>query len=171
MAISSAISQIPENTNFLQTAKFTFLLPNLPFMKFFCQSVQMPGVTTSDVIRQTPFHDQYHHGDKLVYDYLTLTFLIDEDLRVWEESYNWLKSLTFPNGFPEYVKNGNGGRPYYDGILSTQTNAFNSNIRIHFKNCHPISLGGISFATSDSPNLTPTADITLRFDIFSFERL
>lgn len=164
-------THIPYNTNLLQATKFTFIVPNLPFAKYFCQTVILPGVTTSEAMIPTPFSETYRHGDKLVYDMLTITFLVDEDFRVWEESYNWLKSLTFPHKFGEYVKNNRSApSPYYDAVLTMNTNANNSNIKMKFHYCHPISLGGIQFSTMENANVMMTADLTLRYDTFTIER-
>jgi hypothetical protein len=168
MAIS-VLTQIPENTNFLQTTKFTFTFPQLPFLRYFGQTVSLPGVSTSEVMVPTPFSDTYRHGDKLNYDPLSLTFLVDEDIRVWEETYQWIASLTKPAKFGEFVKK--FPDKYYDGILTVNTNANVPNLRIKFYNCHPTSLGTIQFATTDTPDLTPVCDLTVRYDRFEIERL
>lgn len=172
MTDNSLLTRIPDNTNFVQTTKFTFVVPSLPFARYFCQTVSWPTVSTSEVNIPTPFSDTFRHGDKLSYDPLGITFLIDEDLRVWEETYNWIKSLTFPINFKNYVKNIPGNKePYYDGILTINTNSNIPNLRLKFFNCHPVSLGGIQFSTMSSADETPTADLTLRYDYFEIERL
>ena len=171
MADNSLLTRIPENSNFVQTTKFTFIVPNLPFAKYFCQSVTWPSVATSEVSIPTPFSDTYRHGDKLVYDPLSISFLVDEDLRVWEETYNWLKSLTNPINFRNYVRNTPDKNAYYDGILTVNTNSNLPNLRMKFYNCHPVSLSGIQFSTTSSADETPTADLTLRYDYFEIERL
>lgn len=166
---TSVLTQIPENTNFLQTTKFTFTFPQLPFLRYFGQNASLPGVATSEVMVPTPFSDTYRHGDKLVYDPLSLTFLVDEDLRVWEETYQWIASLTKPSKFGEFVKK--FPDKYYDGLLTINTNANIPNVRIKFYNCHPTSLGAVQFATNDTPDLTPVCDLSIRYDRFEIERL
>ena len=74
MAINTDLIQIPDNTSFLQTTKFSFVIPNLPFAKYFCQTVTLPSITTSEALVSTPFSDTYRHGDKLTFDPLTITF-------------------------------------------------------------------------------------------------
>ena len=83
MAIDTIVSQVPENTSILQSTKFTFIIPDKPFLKYFCQSVQLPSVTTAEIPVSTPFSNTYRHGEKLNYEPLTITALMDEDLRVW----------------------------------------------------------------------------------------
>jgi hypothetical protein len=144
----------------------------MPFLKYFCQSINLPGVATSAVSVETPFSATYRHGDKLVYDAFTVTVLIDEDLRVWEETYNWLRALTFPQEFRQYYRNTNGKQvAYHDGILTVNTNANNPNIRIKFVNCHPVSLSGFSFSAAESAMTTITSEISFRYDYYEIDRL
>lgn len=164
------IARIPDNSNFLQTTKYTFIIPELPFARYFCQSVNLPGVNTTEVAINTPFATTYRHGDKLAYDSLTMSVLVDEDFRVWEETYKWLISLTKPTKFPEYVRNRPNKLPYYDGVLTMNTNANLPNLRIKYTDCHPVSIGGIQFSAADSADTTPVFDITFRYDVFFIER-
>ena len=172
MSNSSACSTQPENSSFLQPNKFTFSFPTLPFLKYFCQTVNIPGVSTSPVTVDNPFSNTYRHGDKLMYDQMNLSVIVDEDIRVWEETYNWLLALTFPSEFRQYYRNTNGKQTaYHDGILTINTNANNPNIRFKFVNCHPASLGGINFSVQESPQTIITADIIFRYDRFEIERI
>ena len=168
---TTTIARIPDNSNFLQTTKYTFIIPDLPFARYFCQTVNLPGVSTSEVAINSPFATTYRHGDTLAYESLVLSVLVDEDLRVWEETFKWLVSLTKPTNFREYVKNNPSRAPYYDGALTLNTNANLPNIRIKFTNCHPVSIGGLQFNTADSADTTPTFDITFRYDQFFIERI
>jgi hypothetical protein len=126
MTNKSLLTQIPENTSILQTTKFTFVFPNLPFARYFCQSVSIPGVSTTEVTVTSPFANTYRHGDKLRYDIFSINAIVDEDLRVWEETYSWLKALTKPTNFGEYGKTIDPSKLlYYDAILTINTNANN----------------------------------------------
>lgn len=174
MAFEEYTKLTPENTSLLQSTKYTFVIPDMPFLKYFCQTVVLPGVSTTEVTVPTPFSNTYRHGDKLVYEGLTLTALIDEDLRIWEETYKWLQGLTRPKEYREYLRK-TIARPatnlYYDGYLTINTNSNNPNMRIKFLNCHPTSLSGINFDTKVDADTIPTCDITFRYDRFELERL
>ena len=166
------ISNTPDNTSILQSTKFTFIIPDMPFLKYFCQTVQVPSVTTGEITVPTPFSNTYRHGEKLNFDPLSITTLVDEDLRVWEETYKWLKGLTRPTEYAEYIKAKDPNAPlYYDGFLTINTNANNPNIRIKFRNCHPTNIGMVNFDTKVDADTIPTADFTFRYDYFEFERL
>lgn len=172
MTTESVVTRAPENTSLLQATKYTFTVQNLPFAKYFCQTVTMPGVSTDPITQSNPFSDIYRHGTKLAYDFLSMTFIVDEDLRTWEETYNWLRSVAFPTKFEEYTRFRDKKNPlYFDGILTTNTNANIPNIRFKFTNCHPVSLSGITFSSSDSADNIITADLSIRYDYFEIERI
>ena len=169
MAQESLLTSIPDNGNFLQQTKYTFTIPSLPFAKYFCQTVLMPGIATNEVLVPTPFADTYRHGDKLMYDALTLTFLVDEDLRTWEDTYIWLITLTNPFKFKQYANRFT--EKYYDGYLEIKTNSNIPNIRVKFTNCHPTQLGAIQFDHTVTADITPICDMTIRYDQMVIERL
>jgi len=172
MSYTSVLTNLPENTSFLQVNKFSFTFPTLPFLTYFCQNVSLPGVSTSPVNVDTPFSSTFRHGDKLVYESLIISVIVDEDLRVWEETYDWLQALTFPSDFTQYIRYKDGkASPYHDGILTINNNNNQPNMRIKFTNCHPSALTGVSFTTTGSADSTITCDITFRYDGFDIQRI
>ena len=169
MTNTSMISTIPDNGNFLQVSKFTFLIPGLSFARYFCQNVIMPGVSTSAPVQPTPFSEIYRPGDKLIYDPITITFYLDEDMRTWEETYIWLITLTQPFRFQQYASRFT--ERSYDGVLETTKNSNLPNLRFKFHNLHPTSISSIQFDVTQTADFTPTADITFQFDTFEIERI
>ena len=166
-------SNTPQNSSILQLTRFTFIIPDKPFLKYFCQTVSIPTVSTSEVTVPTPFSNTYRHGDKLQYEALSITAIVDEDMRIWEETYSWLSSLTRPESFEQYPRKSLQDKTplYFDGYLTVNTNANNPNIRFKFHNCHPVSLGGIDFDTKTDADNIPTCTIQFRYDLFEVERL
>lgn len=172
MSNTSVLTRIPENSSFLQPTKFLFTFTTLPFIRYFCQSVTIPGISTSAVTVENPFSATYRHGDKLQYDTFDITALLDEDMRLWEETYNWFRAITFPKEFPEYFRNTHGRHEaYHDGILTVLTNANNPNIRYKMTYCHPISMSAVRFSATDNATNVMTVDISFRFDAFEIDRL
>ena len=172
MTQESSLTKIPENSSLLQTTKYSFVIPELPFAKYFIQKVRLPGVSTTAVEVPTPFSKTKRHGDTLVWNEFTMTVLIDEDLRVWEETFDWLKSLTKPTRFEEYHHRKVSLKElYYDGILTINTNSNIPNLRFKFHDCHPVALGDIDFDTTTSAEETITVDITFAYDYYEIERL
>jgi len=132
----------------------------------------MPGFSTSAVKVENPFSPTYRHGDKIEHEPLTITSLVDEDLRVYEENYNWLLSLTFPEKFPQYVRSKDRkADPYHDGFLTLNNNANLPNIRVRFTHMHPVSISSIQLTTTENANVIPTIDIVFQYDLLEIERL
>lgn len=172
MTTNSVLTSIPNNKSLLQSTKYSFVIPDMPFLRYFCTDILLPEVRTSAPIVHSPFANTHRHGDKLEYGKVLIKTLIDEDMRVWEETYRWLQALTKPTQFPEYVTN-LGGRlsAYHDAVLTINTNSNIPNIRLKFFSCHPESLSGINFSTMVSADTAITCDVVFRFDYFEIERL
>ena len=173
MAIESFASNTPQNSSILQLTRFTFIIPDKPYLKYFCQTVSIPSVSINPVTVPTPLTNTYRHGDKMEFDALTITAIVDEDMRIWQETYDWMKGLANPVTTDQYLRKNLQDRTplYFDGFLTVNTNANNPNIRFKFQNCHPISLGGIDFDTKTDADNIPTCTIQFRYDIFEVERI
>lgn len=179
----TVINRNPTNKDLLQTTKFLLTFSRLPGMTFFCQSVNLPGVSLSEVPFNTPFVDLYVPGEKISYDMLNVSFLIDEDIQSWQQVHDWIRGMTFPKNFSEYsnmrrlssVSNYRKGvnlpPQYSDGALTIYTNKNNINLRIKFVNLFPVTLGSILFNTADNAEYIATADASFRFDYYDIERI
>ena len=173
MTTRTITTDVPENTSLLQPTKFTFEFPDMPQIKYYCQSVAIPGMSTTEIAVPTMFNTTYRHGEQINFDPLTITAIIDEDFRVVEETMKWLYSLTRPTDFNQYPRKFLGDKTplYKDGILTINTNANLPNFRIKFHDCHPTMIGGVPFDTKISADTIMTVDITYRYDYWTIERL
>jgi hypothetical protein len=172
MTVETALHQTPENTSLLQTTKFSFIFPDLPFLLYFCQSVKIPAVRAKEIPVETPHLTTYRHAERLTFETLTVTALIDEDLRVYEETFNWLVALTRPSSHTQYPRFKDKKAPlYFDGYITINTNANIPNLRFKFKDCHPIAIGNVSFDSTDNAGTIMTADFEFRYDDFTIERI
>lgn len=184
----TVLKRNPTNTDLLQSTKFRITFDRLPGMTFFCQQANLPGVSLTEIPKPTPFVDLYVPGEKLIYDTLNFTFIVDEDLLAWTEIHDWMRGITFPTEFEEYLemqrKNAisnlgqqylsnrklSGGQ-YSDATMTVFTNKNNPNFRVKFVNVFPTSLSTIIFNTSDSAENIVTADATFRFSYYNYERI
>lgn len=179
----TALTRNPLNKDILQSTKFRLNFARLPEMTYFCQTASLPGVSLSEVPRNTPFVDLYSPGEKIIYDVLTVSFLVDEDIVAWENIHNWIRACTFPTNFNEYrnlqkLNMGATGRniqkampQFTDASLSIFTNKNNPNIRINFKDLFPTMLDGLQFSSMDSAENIITATASFRFSYFDIERV
>lgn len=173
--MTSPLSRNPINTSLLQSTKFQLNFSRLPNFTYFCQVANLPGLSLNEIPRSTPFVDIYAPGEKVIYDTLNVTFLIDENCNTWFEIHDWIRGLTFPTNFGEYQalvsQKVPFGGVYSDCIMTINTNANISNFRIKFIDCFPTTLSSIIFSAQDSAEQSMTADATFRFSYFNIERL
>lgn len=143
----------------------------MPFLRYFTQTALLPSVTTSAPVQGSPHANIKRHGDTLNYEQFTLATLVDEDLLVWEETHNWLRALTKPQEYEQYKRFYTPEKKlYHDGVLTLNTNANNPNLRIIFRNCHPVGLGLIHYDAKQTADTTPTVDVTFEYDYFEIVR-
>jgi hypothetical protein len=178
-------SRNPTNRDLLQSTKFRLNFTRLSGLTFFCQTANLPGISLSEVIRNTPFVDLYAPGEKAIYDTLNVTMLIDEELHDWEAIHDWIRAMTFPKEFEEYAKMGDTFRDtqmrrgsgvklpvqYSDCSMTIYSNKNNPTMRVQFKDVFPTTLGGIQFSALDSSENIITADITFRYSYYNIERV
>lgn len=163
----------PTNTSLLQPTKFQFTFARMPNLTYFCQNISLPGASLSEITRNTPFVDIYSPGEKLIYETLDLTFLVDEDLRTWLEIYDWMVGLTFPENFDQYRRmikeKADFGGKTSDATLTVLSNKNQPNIRANFKGCFPTSVGQLNFDVTSDANQVMTSSVTIRYDYFTID--
>ena len=176
----SILTRTPENPNFLQPNKFQLQFSRLSKMQYFCQTVTVPGISLSEVQRNTPFVDLYVPGEKAIFDTFNVTFIVDENLTAWREIYDWIRGMTFPTDFKEYRdlallnKNTNlmssvRNKPqpqYSDASLIMLSSANNPVYEFKLYDCFPISLSSFVVSSTDSPENVITADATFRYNYY-----
>jgi len=171
----SSLDRKPTNTSLLQPTKFQLVFARIPNLTYFCQAANLPGLSLSEVPRNTPFVDIYVPGEKVQYDTLNVTFLIDENMSGWFEIHDWIRGLTFPTDFQEYKtlisQKVPFGAIYSDCIMTINTNSNAPNKRIKFVDCFPTTLSSVIFSSQDSAEQTMTADVTFRFSYFNVEKI
>jgi hypothetical protein len=177
----SVLDRNPTNPNPLQPNKFTLNLSRAPALQYFCQTVTLPGISTSEIPINNPFVELYAPGEKAIYDTLTVVFIVDVELKGWLEMHDWLRAMTFPTSFEEYLaldklNSYASAAPtktpqYCDGSLTILSGANKPYYRFNFKNLFPIAVGGFTMSTTDSAETIITSDATFRFTYYNVEKL
>ena len=110
MTTTNAYSRQPSKQDYADPTKFKFSIVKLPKVEYFCTQVNLPGIAIADNYSQpTPFRDIPLPGEKLRYEPLTVTFLVDENLENYQEIHGWLRGIGFPGGHAEFKKLLDGG--------------------------------------------------------------
>lgn len=161
------ISRQPDNLSFLSPTGFTFICDNIPNVEYFCQTANLPGVSVDDVRISTPLNPIYTSSMGVTYEELRLDFIVDEDMRNWNEIYRWIISLGAPQSLDQYSKENSSSH----AVLSILTGSMNPNVEIHFYNLFPTSLSGLEFDTRNTDITYFNANVAFRYNYYEFKIL
>ena len=176
----SVLTRTPQNTNTIQPTKYLLVFDRIPNAQYFCQTVNIPGVSTGSAVYNTPVYDINVASNKMAYNLFTIKFLIDEQVQSWQDLYNWFLSYASPQGFDQRnaltriqnaKKNQGYLTSYSDATLNVLSGLNNPLVRVHFTNMFPVSLGDINFDTTESADTILTADATFMFEYMEFVQL
>ena len=130
------------NTNYLAPTGFKIIVDrvNYPNVQFFAQQVQHPSmdIGVAEVgrprIATVPFT-----GDAIQHNTLNMDILIDEDMKVYEELYQWLERLVNEDHRPNrgsLLGEGDELASYYDIRVEILTSSNNPNRTIPVSYTH-----------------------------------
>ena len=132
MAQASTGVRGTDNINYLSPTGFRFLCSAMPETRFYCQTANLPGVSISEIPIPTPHKQHYVAGDNVTFDEFSITIIVDEYLRNWEEIQTWIIGLGKPFGFKEYEKRKEAGVDT-TGSFFILTGSKNPSLRNHKK--------------------------------------
>ena len=150
----------PNELDYLRPNAFKFQIHNIPNVSYFCQAANIPEINLPPAQQPTPLVDIPHPGDKLEFGVLMIRFLIQEDMKNYQELYDWLIGLGFPANHKQYSEYGKTQEYRFPDIDPTKQAALgqfsdaslflldsNNNLQteFQFRDAFPISLQGLDF--------------------------
>lgn len=178
MAVSlQANKRAITNVDYAHNSQFRFVITKLPTVEYFITAVNLPQISLSGGAEiSTPFKEVAFGGDTVIYEDLTIEFLVDEDLKNWLEINDWIKGIGFPRTRDQFATELSNSVQfpnsiYSDATLVILTNKNNPNLQVTFENIFPTQLSGLQFTTqgTDTEVLRATANFTFTNTVF--ERL
>jgi len=170
----NAVTQQPDNLNFLYPQQARFVLKRAPNLTFFTQSISQPGMTLGEWDQNNPFVKIPLPGNQITYEPFTMRFRIDEDMKNYLEIHDWMIKIGFPDDFTQSgFRAPPGGANlvedniHSDGTLMIMTSAMNPNIEVTFIDMFPISLAGLEFDTQVTDSLPLDSTVTFSYRKFS----
>jgi hypothetical protein len=170
MTDTNIIDRTPSKFDYASPIQFRFKMTKLPTVEFFVQSANIPGITLGETSMPTPLKDISMPGDKLTYQSLDVSFLVDENLNNYKEIHDWMTGIGFPEDhkqFADVLATGSdrfsgstastaavgSGKPaplseggiYSDATLIVLNNKNIAKTEIRFQNVYPTSLGSLSY--------------------------
>jgi hypothetical protein len=167
----------PDNKNFLSPLTFDFAIQKLPHVTYFCTSATIPAVTMGQIETvENPFVRLPVPGDKLQYGDFSVRFRIDEDLKNYQEIYDWMISLGYPDNFDQTARQQRaspqpGTTVYSDASLIINTNQYKPNINVKFIDLYPTSISGVDFNVEETDAVYLQADVTFRYRKFELSTI
>ena len=180
--------------DFASPTQFRFQIQKLPEVQFFCQTINIPGISVGNLLQPTPLNQIAIAGSDITYEDLTATFLIDEQYRNYREVHDWLKGLSFPENHTQFrnlLSEGSDRMPnsqsrgvqtesgktypatpdaaiYSDATLSILTSKNNPQLEVRFRDVFPKSISSVQLTTQDTEVNYLVADVTFGYKYYEF---
>ena len=154
-------------TNYLSPLEFIITIKRLPSVEFFTQRTSIPGISVNPIEHPTPFKPTFEGGDRLNYDDLNLSFIVDEGMANYLEIFNWIKGYSFPENFDQY-KNLTASQNALKSDISVKVlnSHKNPSMLIDYRDCFPVSLSEVTLDTTQTDVIYPEATVTFRYNYF-----
>ena len=92
----------PSIMDYASPVQFRFKCSKLPKVEFFCQTANIPGIGLGEAEVDTPLKSIPFPGDKVTYQDLAISFLVDENLENYKEIHDWIIGLGAPQNHTQF---------------------------------------------------------------------
>jgi hypothetical protein len=168
---------IPSNITPLSPNGFMFNISKLPDISYFCQQVNLPGITLGAPEFGNPFNVQPIPGDTLTYDQLTVQFLVDSDMNNYKSIYNWIIALGFPQSYDQYIDFVSAdqrgalselARNYSDATLQILSGTNLPSQIVQFFDMFPVAIDSVVFESTNQDVQYIVGNATFRYGYYKF---
>ena len=154
------------NYNYLQNNAFNFTLNRIPETTFRVVECSIPSLTVPPAQGGAIGSPQYFPGTSNEFDVFPCRFIVDEDLKNYEEIYRWITQQRYHIGKDFAPKNEYEKSLVSDGTLITMTNSSTPNRIFRFFDMFPISIGAINFDTTIDSPVPVMCEVEFRYSYF-----
>ena len=194
MTVTISLSRQPTKLDYASPTQFKFSILKLPKVEYFCTSVNIPGISLGSASQGTPLKDIPLPGDKLNYEPLQMTFIVDENLENFQEIHGWLVGVGFPrdhNEFQNLLTAGTDrfpsrttskstepgkvkfpaadtGGTFSDATLTVLSSKNNAQVEVRFRDLYPTGLTGLQYNQQASDVDYLTATVSFSYLIYDF---
>ena len=169
------------NRNYMSPVGFKLILTKTPKVDFLCQSANIPQISMGTAVQPSYLKDIAVPGDKVLYDDLTVSFLVDEKMENYLSIYKWMTGLGYPENVGQFrqlrkddirtnASASDDGDPRYfefsDATLQILSSNYRPSVLVNFKDAFPVSLSTLEFDVSQRDYNFFTASVTFKYTIF-----
>ena len=168
----------------------------LPKTTWFCTAANVPGITLGEATYPTPMADMFVAGDKLIFETLNITFLVDEELQNYRELWEWIVAMGAPVSHSQWttgLTKGDGLTTTFSAVgtddninprqksTSTEKNLYSDatlivynsknmpKVNVKFKDMFPTSLSSLEYSQDLTDVEYFKASATFRYLYYEFE--
>ena len=164
----------------------------LPKTTWFCTAANIPGITLGEAQYATPMSDMIVTGDKLTFETLNITFIVDEELQNYRELWDWIVGMGSPVNHSQWettLSKGDGAvrtfgtsdadprtkttyeesNLYSDSTLIVYNSKNKAKVNVQFKNMFPTSLSALEYSQELTDVEYFKASATFRYLYYEFE--
>jgi hypothetical protein len=190
MTTTNVQTRQPSIMDYASPVQFRFKCSKLPKVEFFCQTANIPGIGLGVANIETPLKTIPFPGDKVTYNDLAISFLVDENLENYKEIHDWIIGLGAPQNHTQFsdfrglssdrfpgTSSSNAitgqatadplpeGGMYSDATLTVLNSKNIAVTEIRFHNIFPTSLGALSYnvQASDVNYLSTAVDFSYMY--------
>lgn len=149
----------PEEMNILTNVQFKLDIHNLPNVTYYVQTASLPAVTLEGGQLPGMRRDVPVPGQKLEFDPLNITFLIDQNLKNYEELYYWMVRIGVEDNFKDMVS---------DLSLHFLTGQMNVTRTIKFIGVWPMTLTEVAVQSDDPDAVQVVGSAVFNYQYFTF---
>jgi hypothetical protein len=176
MANIDVLRRQPDAFDYAQSSQFKVTLGLFPETEYFCTSVTVPGVSLGVAPMATPFIEKPSVGDTMTFEDFTMTFMVDEGLKNYQEIFEWMVNIGFPRSHSQYrakdrvdeLKRGGELDLYSEITITVLTSKNNPAVRCNIHEAFPTGLSGLTYTTQDADTVYLTADVTFAYAYYDF---
>ena len=190
---TSPLNRQPDKLDYSSPTQFRFMINQLPKVEFFTTSANLPGISLSELVIPTPYTNIPIVGDKITYENLTLTFIVDEFLENYISIHEWVTGTGFPKSRTQFsnFRSATSNSPtdaksvsvdkigsvtpdkgmYGDATLTVLSNKNNPLVEVRFQDVFPISLGGLDYTQAATDVEYLNVQVTFQYKIYEIVTL
>jgi hypothetical protein len=192
---TSPLNRQPTKLDYSSPTQFKFTIHQLPKVEFFTTSAAVPGISLNNYEQPTPFKNIPIIGDRLTYEDLTISFIVDEYLENYITIHNWMTGIGFPKSRSQFTafRNTGSNTPnssaggntdigvvgsatddnafYSDATLTILSNKNNPIVEVRYADMFPTSLSALEYNQNTSDVEYITANITFKYKLYEIHTL
>lgn len=138
----------------INPSKFQLVFPKMPYLQVFCNVVIVPNMNLGTANQSSTFLDLKHPGEKLYYQNLECTFLVDSEMKNFKHIHQWMKKLSVEG---------------YNSDIVTDAKLLINNNTINFYEVFPVSLGSLILDSTATDIQYPSCQVVFAYNNYDIE--